>query len=172
MNFLTNSEQTKKITIAKVRIKQMMKRIRTLESQQEMACAPIKESLRVANMRHEVFEKLYDETKLELGRDKEITVKNEVLRAKISDLEEDYKLLVGEITVLNQMLASANTHITELNDQADRDRSVIDGLNEKLKETQETLELAHELNTQLNESINMWRNPNEKTFEETNKEKE
>jgi hypothetical protein len=71
MNWFTNNEQTKKITIAKVRIKQMMKRIRTLESQQEIACASIKESLRVANMRHEVFEKLYDETKLELTKVRE-----------------------------------------------------------------------------------------------------
>lgn len=102
MNFLTNTEQTKKITIAKVRIKQMMKRIRTLEAQQEQACAPIKESLRVANMRHEVFEKLYDETKLELGKVKDTFTENEKLRARINDLEADYQIFSDEIKDLNR----------------------------------------------------------------------
>lgn len=135
MDWLKNNEQTRKLTIAKVRIKQMMKRIRTLETEQEKACSTVRESLRVANMRHEVFEKLYDETKLELNKVKDVFTENEKLKIQLGEVEEDYKTLVGELTSSNQMLASANAHIAELNDQADRDRSVIDDLNEKLEET-------------------------------------
>ena len=71
----------------------MMKRIRTLESQQEMACAPIKESLRVANMWHEVFEKLYDETKLELVATKLIVLELEKTIALIKPIRQLEELI-------------------------------------------------------------------------------